>query len=192
MLAWVPDTGSDVDAIGLNHLDQLGGFPENLSVEDIVTSANGQELRSLGKINTALQLDETTHYTTVHVYEELTDALLSRRTLMALGVLPSDWPHVTHVRHLATSSAPPLGVDQVRQQLLVEFSDVFDTSLLKPMHGPAMSIELQADAKPSCVHSSSPIPYALTKSRLSWTKWWPATSSSQCRYPPAGAIRSSS
>ena len=68
MLAWVPDTGSDVDAIGLNQLDQLGGFPENLSVdEDIVTGANGQELRSLGKIDTTLQLDETTHDTTVHV-----------------------------------------------------------------------------------------------------------------------------
>ena len=177
MLAWVPDTGSDVDAIGLNQLDQLGGFPENLSVdEDIVTGANGQELRSLGKIDTTLQLDETTHDTTVHVYEELTDALLSRRTLMALGVLPSDWPHVTHVRRLASppvpspdvnevrhlaTPAPPLDVDQVRQQLLVEFSDVFDTSSLKPMHGPAMNIELQADAKPSCVHSSRPIPYAF-------------------------------
>ena len=29
------------------------------------------------------------------------------------------------------------------------------------MHGPAMNIELQADAKPSCVHSSRAIPYAF-------------------------------
>ena len=198
VLSWVPDTRSDVDAIGLNQLDQLGGFPENLSVDRLTKTlspagANGQELRSLGKIDTTLRLDESTHDTTVHVYEELTDALLSRRTLMALGVLRSDWPHVTHVRrlaspsvpppdvnevwHLATSSAPPpdvnglrhfatssapsLDVDPVRQQLLVEFSDVFDTSSLKPMHGPAMNIELEADAKPSCVHSSRPIPYTF-------------------------------
>ena len=178
VLAWVPDTGSDVDAIGLNQLDQLGGFRENLSVdEDIVTGDNGQETRSLNKIDTTLQLDETTHDTAGHVYEELTDALLSRRTLIALGVLPSDWPDVTHVRrlaspsasppdvievrHLATSSAQPLHVDKVRLQLLVEFSDVFATSPQKPMHCPGVNIELQADAKPSCVRSSRPIPYAL-------------------------------
>ena len=108
VLAWVPHTGSDVDAIGLNQLNQLGGFPENLSVdEDIFTGANGQQLGSLGKIDTTLQLDETTHDTTVHAYEELTDALLSRRTLMALGVLPSDWSHVTHVRRLASPPVPP-------------------------------------------------------------------------------------
>ena len=178
VLAWVPDTGSDVDAIGLNQLDQLGGFPENLSVDkDIVTGASGQELRSLGKIDTTLQLDETTHDTPVHMYEELTDALLSRRTLMACTSVRLAACDVTHVRrlaspsappsdinevwHLDTSSAPLLDVDQVRQQLLVEFSDVFDTSSLKPMHGPAVSIELQADAKPSCVHSSRPISYAF-------------------------------
>ena len=34
-------------------------------------------------------------------------------------------------------------------------------SSLKLMHGPAMNIEVQADAKPSCVHSSRPIPYAF-------------------------------
>ena len=99
VLAWVPDTGSDVDAIGLNQLDQLGGFLENLSVdEDIVTGANGQEFRSLGKIDTTLQLDETTHDTTVHVYEELTDALSSRRTPMA--------PRCTSVRLAACDACP--------------------------------------------------------------------------------------
>ena len=54
-------TGEACEAsIGLNQLDQLGGFLENLSVdEDIVTGANGQELQSLGKIDTTLQLDQT-------------------------------------------------------------------------------------------------------------------------------------
>ena len=115
VLAWVQDTGSDVDAIGLNQLDQLGGFPENLLVnEDIVTGANGQELRPLGKIDTTLQLDETTHDTTVHVYKDLTDALLPWRTLMTPGVLPSDWPRVTHVRRLASPSVPPPDINEVR------------------------------------------------------------------------------
>ena len=50
VLAWVPDTGSDVDAVGLNQLDQLGGFPENLSVdEDIVTMPMGKNSGHSGR-----------------------------------------------------------------------------------------------------------------------------------------------
>ena len=106
MLAWVPDTGSDVDAIGLNRLDQLGRFPENLSVdENIVTGANGQELWSLRKIDTTLQLDETTHGTNVHVYDELIDALfISAHT---------DSPRCTSFR-LATCDAGPASCVAIR------------------------------------------------------------------------------
>ena len=52
---------------------------------------------------------------TDELYEELTDVLLSRRTLMAIGVLPADWPHATHVRRLAPLSEPPPDANEVRQ-----------------------------------------------------------------------------
>ena len=56
-LRWLPDTGSDIDAIGLAHLSLLGGFPENLPVDkDVVRTANGMPLTSLGKIKADLTL----------------------------------------------------------------------------------------------------------------------------------------
>ena len=50
-MQWLPDTGSDIDAIGLNQLSFLGDFPENLKADtDIVRAANRTALHSLGRI----------------------------------------------------------------------------------------------------------------------------------------------
>jgi len=103
-LSWIPDTGSDVDAIGLHQLSLLGGFPENLHPDgDIVTGANNQQLESAGQISATLTLGDHAHITTIHVYPELSDALLSRDSLRALGLLPSGWP----IPNIARPDAKP-------------------------------------------------------------------------------------
>ena len=48
---WIPDTGSDVDAVGIKQLTRLGGFIENLDDDDeTVYSASGTALKNVGKI----------------------------------------------------------------------------------------------------------------------------------------------
>ena len=96
------------------------------------------------------------HTTTIHVYRDLDEALLSRSSLCALNLLPTSWPSVS-VRSLSMDSATP---QQLQQQLLEEFADVFDNSQLHPMDGPPMDIQLQPGAEPSCVRSARTIPFA--------------------------------
>eukprot|EP00117_Sycon_ciliatum_P041061 scpid23103/ scgid30094/ len=139
-MTWIPDTGSDVDAIGPAHLSQLGGFPENLAVDsDTVSAANGTSLVSLGKISATLSIGSAQHTTVLHVYEDLDEALLSCQSLRALGILPESWPRISRVKSEPSSA----DIADVKAQLMQEFADVFDDSQLKPMAGPPMEIKLQ-------------------------------------------------
>ena len=73
---WIPDTGSVVDAIGLHHLQLLGGFSENLADDyDIVTGVNGQQLPPVGQIRSSLVLGPKIHHMILNVYPDLYDAL---------------------------------------------------------------------------------------------------------------------
>ena len=156
---WIPDTGSDVDAIGLQHLELLGGFPENLATDyDVVTGVNGQRLESAGQIHSSLAIGAKSYDTTIHVYPDLSDALLSRTSLLALGLLPANWPSISRVE---IQPAQDRTADEIRTELLQEFADVFDDGRLKPMSGSPMDIELQADAKPACTHHARPVPFAF-------------------------------
>ena len=91
----LPDTGSDVDAIGPQHLEELGEFPENLAIDlDKVCAADDHGLESFGKISATLSVGSTIHQTTIHVYDGLSDAQLSRQSLQVLGCLPPNWPRI--------------------------------------------------------------------------------------------------
>ena len=160
-LRWLPDTGSDVDAIGLHHLSALGGNIADLTRDpDTVYTADGRSLKSLGRIRAALFTTTTHHTTTVHVYDGLTDALLSQTSLAALGYLLEGWPQ--HIRRTTSDrDPPPAEVERVRAELLGEFSDVFnEDGELPPMNGAPMDILLTPDAKPHCVNGTRPIPFA--------------------------------
>ena len=59
-IAWIPDTGSDVDAIGFKQLRAIGGDKESLvEDEDDVRSAkfNGERLKSVGKVSANLSTE---------------------------------------------------------------------------------------------------------------------------------------
>ena len=159
-LQWIPDTGSDIDAIGIRQLSLLGGFVENLDSDfDDVRTASGDKLVTVGKICVTLQVNDQSHDSVLHVFDGLDDALLSRSSLRALNFLPPGWP-----QQVARVSAPrtpsPTDLVKIRSQLLEEFSDVFDDSTLKPMSGPPMDIVLEPDAKPHRVYTAHPIAYA--------------------------------
>ena len=156
-LSWIPDTGSDIDAIGVQHLTELGGFVENLAGDsEEVLTANGEPLQSVGTIGATLSVGAKAHSTTIHVYAGLEDALLSRESLQALGFLPSDWPQ----QIARVSSTSPPDPESVRASLLAEFADVFDDTALKPMHGDPMDIVLEENAVPFRSHCARSIAYA--------------------------------
>ncbi|XP_065190755.1 uncharacterized protein LOC135821686 [Sycon ciliatum] len=159
-LQWIPDTGSDIDAIGIRQLSLLGGFVENLDSDfDDVRTASDDKLVTVGKICVTLQVNDQSHDSVLHVFDGLDDALLSRSSLRALNFLPPGWP-----QQVARVSAPrtpsPTDLVKIRSQLLEEFSDVFDDSTLKPMSGPPMDIVLEPDAKPHRVYTARPVAYA--------------------------------
>ena len=157
-LLWTPDTGSDIDAIGSSHLQLLGGSATDLEYDpDVVNTANGNPLVNLGKTQATLISGSTQLATTLHVYEGLDEALLSCSSLRALGFLPADWPK----NMLALTATPsPDKIEKVQSELLREYSDVFQDTMLKPMKGPKMDIELEPTARPSCVHAARTIPFA--------------------------------
>lgn len=160
-LPWVPDTGSDVDAIGVDHLTHLGGHPENLADDfDDVMTADGRTLSALGQIQCTLSVGEVSHTTSLHVYGGLSDALLSRRSLEALGFLPEGWPQVASLSRSPNEQPSSEHIHQVHDDLLSEFADVFSDDQLRPMSGDAMHIQLQPDAKPFCITTTRPVPYA--------------------------------
>ena len=117
----------------------------------------------LGKIEATLRLHDAALKTTVHVYEGLSDALLSKSLLVALKLLLQDWPskgQIFQTRALPVDPTPD-DIAKIRSDLLREFSDVFDSTQLKPMTGPPMDIRLHPDATPACAHHARPIPYAF-------------------------------
>ena len=163
-LAWIPDTGSDVDAIGLKQLRAIGGDKERLvEDEDDVRSANGERLKSVGKISANLSTEAAESDSTIHVYEGLSDALLSQSSLQALGFLPPGWPgklYRTHEYQQRLNTPSPVEVEKIKAQLMEEFADVFNDTPLRPMKGPPMEIELKMEAVPFRVHGPRVMPYA--------------------------------
>ena len=148
-----------------------------------MTSVNGERLKSVGKIAATLSAGSTSHTTTIHVYDDLNDALLSRTSLAALGFLPENWqkqmprvaavqsdqppmpttdemPRVAAVQSDQPAMPTPDEILHIRNGLLHEFADVFADSPLCPMPGPPMDIELEANAKPSHVAGARALPYA--------------------------------
>ena len=183
-LDWLPDTGSDVDPIGPQHLEELGQFPDNLAIDlDNVCAAVGQCQESIGKISANLSEGSTIHHATIHVYDGLSDALLSRQSLQVLGYLQPNWPQIAactvqtkpepfptkpvpSVNSNAVQMASKLGAEPsasqiaaIRAQLLEEVADVFNSDVLRPMTGDPMDIQLRSDAIPFCVNTARTLPY---------------------------------
>ena len=163
-IAWLPDTGSDVDAIGPDTLYSLGGSVESLSPDyGVVRSADGQVMNSLGKVPALLEHQGCTRHTELHVYKDVAGPLLSRQSLKALKFLPEDWPHDTTVGRTVLSAGhgeETITENDRKQLLMKEFSDVFEDQFLQPMKGPPMTIRMQDDAKPFCITAARAIPHA--------------------------------
>ena len=139
-LTWIADIGSDVDAIGIPHLDKLGVFVENLDLDsDDVRTADGTSLTPVGTISATLASDTLQHQSVIHVYDGLTDALLSIQSLKALGYLPDSWPkQVFSATRVSPMPVNPMAaeLERVRTDLLAEFANVSDGPHVAPYDRP--------------------------------------------------------
>ena len=94
-VAWLPDSGADVDAIGLDGLRAIDPYLEyNLADDsDNVRAANGESLGNMGMFRAELGLNNFSCQTTIHIYRNLAVPLLSKASCIRLNLLEPGWPH---------------------------------------------------------------------------------------------------
>ena len=92
-VCWLPDGGTEIDAMSEQDCMQLGTRPQELSPDpDRLHAADGGELNSAGVFQANLQLGRNVCTTTVHEFKDLKTSLLSKSSCIHLGLLEEDWP----------------------------------------------------------------------------------------------------
>ena len=92
---WLPDTGADIDAIGLSDLDKIDpSLKQNLALPSAeVHAANGAKLNSLGTLPADLEVNGRSYSSTLHVFQDLKTPLLSKTSCIGLCLIEDGWPH---------------------------------------------------------------------------------------------------
>ncbi|TRY81025.1 hypothetical protein TCAL_13606, partial [Tigriopus californicus] len=141
MIKWIPDTGSDIEAIDVTTFKELGGSDKMLAKDnEMVFGVNGERLDSAGKCTITISDGDSKLATTAHVYRDIKGAYLSKESLILMSYLPKHWPNS---KFLKLS-----GVSDLKKIIISDFSTVFDTTTLKPMKGPPMVIHEEKNAMP--------------------------------------------
>ena len=92
-LQFTPNTGAEVNAIGLRQLHLLGLSEGDLSAcHDEVSAAGRSLLRSAGTFQATLSLGSTVVDTTMSVFHDIDDCLLSWYDARALRIIPDTYP----------------------------------------------------------------------------------------------------
>ena len=173
-LLLLPDTGSDITIIGIHHLQALNISRSMLlpsPLTDVQTADGSAMTPALGCIQATLQLGNNSCSATLHVFEEVQTALLSRLHCRALAIVSPEFPkpimNVTHVNRVQIPPSAMTSPEAAKTYFLQQFSDVLvskadlQTQPLKKMTGPPMRIHLKPGATPFAIHTPRPIPFAL-------------------------------
>ncbi|UYV80583.1 K02A2.6-like, partial [Cordylochernes scorpioides] len=166
-IRWLADSGSDLDLIPesefllLDEQTRSALNPKNVPC----VGANGISLSPCGSFVAALHLNGKTYSTTVGVCKHLNAPLLSKSGCKALGLLPDNWPHsmivnaITNGQVLTFPPTPVRANEIDKQSILTHYARAFDDTVLKPMQGPPMSIEIVKDAVvKTCAECSAYLP----------------------------------
>ncbi|UYV75083.1 K02A2.6-like, partial [Cordylochernes scorpioides] len=166
-IRWLADPGSDLDLIPesefllLDEQTRSALNPKNVPC----VGANGISLSPCGSFVAALHLNGKTYSTTVGVCKHLNAPLLSKSGCKALGLLPDNWPHsmivnaITNGQVLTFPPTPVRANEIDKQSILTHYARAFDDTVLKPMQGPPMSIELVKDAVPCKRYRAYNVPF---------------------------------
>ena len=170
-----PDTGADINIIPEKLLPQLGLDRNDLHPADItITAYNGTCDTPLGYFTATMKLGSSVVTDKIYTHTSAKQFLLSGRTCERLGIISFPLHSVslqtlTSTQPLSASDSKmtdmdpsPEVVENLRQRLLTEFSDVFsDDRTLKPMLGSPMKIHLQPDAQPYAITAARQIAFSL-------------------------------
>ena len=89
----LPDTGADISVGGLQFLDDMSEFPENLlPADEHPKAANGETIRSIGVLPVYITLGDVKVDDYIHILPSVTGLLLSWRTTRDLNIIPRDYP----------------------------------------------------------------------------------------------------
>ena len=140
---------------------------------------NGTKLYPLGKIPVHLQLDCHEYDDELHIYPNISGALLSWKACKGLGIPLDNYPYpitrqrVNQLINLNPNNTTPTSLPFIFDNILKEFPSVFDRQI-RTMTGEEFNIHLSQDAKPFCVNFASThhAQYHLrivTNSRQNWS-----------------------
>ena len=144
----LPDSGANKSLISLRTIQAQGIKIGTTSSVSVSQAGEGSSLKGLGCVD--LNVFFEGHVTPINalvVSDLREDFLLSWQDLLNMHILPTSYPHVTFTR-VAPNVGANVSVNEVQcefQQLIEEYSDVFDEEALTPMAGPPMHIHLRRD-----------------------------------------------
>ncbi|QQP51307.1 Transposon Tf2-6 polyprotein [Caligus rogercresseyi] len=129
---WLPDTGAECDVITADCLKKVGTKVKDLRKDKAELCGPDQgRLKSLGKVTATLEREGMKYKTELHVLEKGTGPILSKAGCIALGLIPTGWPHVVNKLSLSSPDEGN-GVDMllksqsaasIREQLFQEFPE---------------------------------------------------------------------
>ena len=151
----LPDSGADVSVAGPAVLNSLNEHPDNLLSSNIIPRAvNGTTMTPLGKLPVTISLGTAVYTDELHIYPQVSGALLSWKAAKGLNILPANYPNPLT---LGSSSLPSIAVIErdplpSSGNIMAEFPSVFDGQV-KVMDGKEFRIELIDNAQPFCVQT---------------------------------------
>jgi hypothetical protein len=154
----LPDTGSGVNLMNVRTYRLLGQDPHALRcMGDALEAANNLSINTLGRAKFLLTYGRVTHPVEFVITDEYRrGVLINQQTCKMFGVVPQSFP----AQVAAIESEPD--VKTLREELLAQYSDVFDGDKpLKPMGGPPMKIKLKDGAEPFQIRGPRPLPIPM-------------------------------
>ena len=89
----LPDTGADICVGGLDFLEKMGEYPENLlPAEQHPCAANGETITSVGILPVSLTLGQVTTDESIHILRGVSGLLISWKATRELHIIPDQYP----------------------------------------------------------------------------------------------------
>ena len=163
----IPDTGAEVCVAGLNLLKDLQIDSKRLSRARItLTTANGSHIKVMGKLPCVIRYENRKANLDIYICSGVQELLVDRVTLKTLGVIHQDFPRPLtepeRIREVNVITENPSveELEMLKEKLIREYVDVFDTKPLKPMKGQKVHIVLKDNAVPFAVTCPRKVPFA--------------------------------
>eukprot|EP00095_Tigriopus_kingsejongensis_P009497 maker-scaffold1595_size34508-snap-gene-0.7 protein:Tk09497 transcript:maker-scaffold1595_size34508-snap-gene-0.7-mRNA-1 annotation:"hypothetical protein DAPPUDRAFT_245544" len=158
----LPDTGSGAYLMSKRDFRKLGSHEADLQrTHDVLYAANNLEINTKGRADFKIVCGIQELVSTFIITDEYNETLINLKTCRRLRLIPGTFPKPI-VTSVTISEPTPESLKQMREDLLLEFEDVFDGDKpLRVMTGPPAHIALSDNATLFHVNGPRPIPIQL-------------------------------